>query len=41
MSHPLGRELGLLNVILAKQFLHKYLPMDVVVLSVRGVGKES
>ena len=40
-SHPLGQELELLNVILAKQVLHKYLPMDIVVLSMRGAGKES
>jgi UvrD-like helicase C-terminal domain/Nuclease-related domain len=36
-----GRELELLNLVLAKHVLPKHLPKDIVVLSLRGAGKES
>ena len=39
--YPAGRELDLLNVVLAKHVLPKHLPKDIVVLSMRGAGKES
>jgi hypothetical protein len=39
--YPAGRELELLNVVLAKHVLSKHLPKDIVVLSMRGAGKES
>ena len=39
--YPAGRELELLNVVLAKHVLPKHLPKDIVVLSMRGAGKES
>lgn len=39
--YPVGRELDLLNVVLAKHVLPKHLPKDIVVLSMRGAGKES
>ena len=39
--YPVGRELELLNVVLAKHVLPKHLPKDIVVLSMRGAGKES
>jgi hypothetical protein len=39
--YPPGRELELLNLVLAKHVLPKHLPMDIVVLSLRGAGKES
>lgn len=39
--YPAGRELDLLNVVLAKYVLPKHLPKDIVVLSMRGAGKES
>ncbi len=39
--YPPGRELELLNLVLAKHVLPKHLPKDIVVLSLRGAGKES
>ena len=39
--YPAGRELELLNVVLAKHVLPKHLPKDIVILSMRGAGKES
>ena len=39
--YPPGRELELLNVVLAKHVLPKHLPKDIVILSMRGAGKES
>jgi hypothetical protein len=39
--YPIGRELELLNVVLAKHVLPKHLPKDIVILSLRGAGKES
>ena len=39
--YPAGRELDLLNVVLAKHVLPKHIPKDIVVLSMRGAGKES
>jgi hypothetical protein len=39
--YPPGRELELLNLVLAKHVLPKHLPKDIVVLSMRGAGKES
>jgi hypothetical protein len=39
--YPPGRELELLNLVLAKHVLPKHLPKDVVILSLRGAGKES
>ena len=36
-----GRELELLNIVLAKHILPKHLPKDIIVLSMRGAGKES
>ena len=39
--YPAGRELELLNVVLAKHVLSKHLPKDIVILSMRGAGKES
>jgi hypothetical protein len=38
---PPGRELELLNLVLTKHVLPKHLPKDIVVLSLRGAGKES
>jgi len=35
-----GRELELLNVVLAKHVLPQHLPKDIVILSMRGAGKE-
>jgi len=39
--YPPGRELELLNLVLAKHVLPKHLPKDIVILSLRGAGKES
>jgi hypothetical protein len=39
--YPPGRELELLNLVLAKHVLPKHLPKDIVILSMRGAGKES
>ncbi len=39
--YPIGRELELLNLVLAKHVLPKHLPKDIVILSLRGAGKES
>jgi hypothetical protein len=39
--YPPGRELELLNLVLAKHVFPKHLPKDIVVLSLRGAGKES
>ena len=39
--YPPGRELELLNLVLAKHVLPMHLPKDIVVLSMRGAGKES
>jgi hypothetical protein len=39
--YPPGRELELLNLVLAKHVVPKHLPKDIVVLSMRGAGKES
>jgi hypothetical protein len=39
--YPPGRELELLDLVLAKHVLPKHLPKDIVVLSMRGAGKES
>jgi hypothetical protein len=39
--YPPGRELELLNLVLAKHVLPNHLPKDIVVLSLRGAGKES
>jgi hypothetical protein len=39
--YPPGRELELLNLVLAKHVLPKHLPKDILVLSMRGAGKES
>jgi hypothetical protein len=39
--YPPGRELELLNLVLAKHVLPKHLPEDIVILSLRGAGKES
>ena len=39
--YPAGRELELLNVVLAKHVLPKHLAKDIVVLSMRGAGRES
>jgi hypothetical protein len=39
--YPYGRELELLNLVLAKQVIPKHLPKAIVVLSLRGAGKES
>jgi hypothetical protein len=38
---PPGRELELLNLVLAKHVLPKHLPKDIVILSLRGAGKKS
>ncbi len=40
-QYPPGREHELLNPVLAKQALPKHLTKDIVVLSMRGAGKES
>ena len=39
--YPPGGELELLNLVLAKHVLPEHLPKDIVVLSMRGAGKES
>jgi hypothetical protein len=39
--YPPGRELKLLKLVLAKHVLPKQLSKDIVILSVRGAGKES
>ena len=39
--YPEGREVELLNVVLSKHVLPKHLPKDIVILSMRGAGKES
>ena len=39
--YPPGRELELLNLVLDKHVLPKHLPKDIIVLSLRGAGKES
>jgi hypothetical protein len=39
--YPPGRELELINLVLDKHVIPKHLPKDIVVLSLRGAGKES